>query len=82
MNIFSIFSSEKFRKISSKTHQIAPFKKIFPGKHVPEPPSKRLATTRVASSFAACNSPSPQKVGHPLANHTVILPWTTTKKFI
>ena len=48
-------------KISSKTHQIAPFKKEFPGKHAPEPPSKRVATPRVAS---------PQKVGRPLANHT------------
>ena len=41
-------------KICSKTHQIAPFKKIFSGKHAPEPPSKCLATPRVASRFTAC----------------------------
>ena len=29
----------------------------------PEPHSKRLATPRVANRLAACNSPSPQKVG-------------------
>ena len=59
----------KFMKICSKTHQIASFKKLFSGKHAPDPPSKRLATPRVASRFAACNnySPSPQKVT-PLAN--------------
>ena len=33
--------------------QITPFKK-----HTPEPLSKRLATPRVASRFATCNSPS------------------------
>ena len=36
-------------KICSKTHQITPFKKMFSGKHAPEPPSKkRLATPSVA----------------------------------
>ena len=62
MNIFCIFSSKKIMKICSKTHQIALLKKISP--------IKRLAKPRVASSFAACNSPSPQKVGPTLSNHT------------
>ena len=39
MNIFSIFSSKKFMKICSKTHQIELFKKNSPGKHAPNPPS-------------------------------------------
>ena len=44
--------------------QNAPFKKKNSRASMPpNPPSKRLATTRVASSFAACNSPSPPKVG-------------------
>ena len=29
MNIFRLFESKKLMKICSKTHQIAPFKKIF-----------------------------------------------------
>ena len=37
MNIFRLFESEKFMKICSKTHQIAPVKKIYSGKHAPEP---------------------------------------------
>ena len=50
----------------NKTHQIAPFKKnISLGSMLPDLPSKRLATPRVA-----CNSPSPQYVGSPLANPT------------
>ena len=68
-------------------HQIAPFKKHFLGKHAPEPPSKCLATPRVAiNRFTACNSPnspnSPIKFGPPFANHTFAHGLATTKKFI
>ena len=37
MVIFEKKSDQKF-KIHPKTHQIAPFKKIFSGEHTPEPP--------------------------------------------
>ena len=37
-DIFRLFESKKFMKICSKTHQIAPFKKFFSGKHAPKPP--------------------------------------------
>ena len=72
MNIFSIFLSKKFMKICSKSLQIEPFKKFPRLSMPPNPPSKRLAMPRVTSSFAAGNSPSPQKVGPrpPLSNHT------------
>ena len=49
MNIFRLFESQKIMKICSKTHQVALFKNIFFGEACPEPPSKRLATPRVAS---------------------------------
>ena len=49
-------------KICSKTHQIAQLKKVFSGKHAPEPPSKRMATPRVASP------PPPKNSWPPLAN--------------
>ena len=72
MNIFRLFESKKFMKICSKTHQNAPFKKKFSGKHAPNPPSKRLTTPRIAST---------QKSWPPLANpayaHAL-----TTEKFI
>ena len=42
MNTFRLFSSKKFMKICSKTHQIAPFKKNFTGKHAPELPEQTL----------------------------------------
>ena len=70
-------------KICSKTHQIAPFKKYFSGKHAPEPSSKRMATPHVASP------PPPKKNScPPLANpayaHELLLrnlfenpPWQT-----
>ena len=45
---------KKNMKICSKTHQIAPFKTFFRGSMPPNPPSKRMATPRVAS-------PPPQK---------------------
>ena len=38
MNIFTIIFLQNFSKIFSKTHQIAPFLKIFSGEHAPEPP--------------------------------------------
>ena len=47
-------------------HQIAPFQKILGGSMPPNPPSKRLATSRVASRFAHdVTRPVPQKVGPP-----------------
>ena len=52
-------------KLCSITHHL---KKNSRGS-MPQTPSKRLATPRVTSSFAACNSPSPPKVA-PLANCT------------
>ena len=77
----NIFLSKKFMKICSKAHQITPFKKIFFGKHAPEPPSKRFATPSYAGRFEACNLPSPSKSWAPLCK-SCIRPWTTTKKFI
>ena len=59
-------------KICSKTHQIAPSKN-FPwelGSMPPNPPSKRLATPRVESSFAACKLAQPPQKLTPLAYHT------------
>ena len=55
MNIFRLFQSKKITKIFSKTHQIAPFKTIFSGKHAPEPPLASRHVTR----------PAPQNVGPP-----------------
>ena len=49
MNIFRLFESKKCMKICSKTLQIAPFKNFFRRSIPPTPPSKRLATPRVAS---------------------------------
>ena len=72
MNIFRLFESKEFMKICSKTHQTAPFKNFFSGKHAPEPTNKRLATPRVAI---------PQKVGPSLGKYC-IRPWTATEKFI
>ena len=73
---------KKIMKISSKTHQIAPLKILFGGKHAPEPHSKRVATTRVTSR------PPPNNSWPPLANpayaHELLLrnlyenpPWQT-----
>ena len=44
MNIFTILFLQNFNKIFSKTHQIAPFKKIFSGEHTPGPPSMQYNT--------------------------------------
>ena len=65
---FYFFSSKKLMKIYSKAHHL---KKFSRGIMPPNPPSKCLATPRVANSFAACNSPSPTKVAPPpMTNHT------------
>ena len=69
-SFFFFFLSKKIIKICSRTHQTAPFK-IFSREACPRTPYQ---TPRVASSFAACNSPSHQKVRHPLANHTYSTP--------
>ena len=50
---------------------------FFSGKHAPKPPSKRMATPRVASP-----PPSPpKKIVGPLGK-SCIRPGTTTEKFI
>ena len=38
MNIFTIFLYKILANIFTKTHQIAPFLKIFSGEHAPKPP--------------------------------------------
>ena len=55
--------------------QNAPFKKTLRESMPPNPPSKRLVTPHVTSSFASCNSPSPQNVP-PSLGKSYILPWT------
>ena len=55
---------------------------MFSGKHAPEPPSKRLATPRDASRFAACISPSPPKSWPSLTNPAYAHGLLYTKKFI
>ena len=82
MNIVRLFKVKNYENICSKTQQIAPFKKISRKSMLPDPPSKRLATPRVASRFAACNSPSPSKSCPRPLGKSCIRPWTTTKKFI
>ena len=47
---------KKIMKICSKTHQIAPFKKIF-GEACPEPPSKRMATHITLALFSNAMCP-------------------------
>ena len=51
MNIFTIIFLQNFSKIFSKTHQIAPFLKIFSGEHAPEPHSKRENTPILQKYF-------------------------------
>ena len=62
MNILIFFSSKKFMKICSKTHQIAPSKK-FPWEACPRTPLAN-AWLRHASKAASrhANSPSPPKI--------------------
>ena len=58
MNIFRLFESKKFMKICTKTLQIAPFKKTFWWGSMPtNPPSKCLATPRVANPPKSCAPP-------------------------
>ena len=52
-----------FMKICSKTHQIVQFKIFWGGSMPPNPPSKRMATPRVASPH-----PPPKNSWPPLAN--------------
>ena len=59
-DIFRLFESKKIMKICFKTHQIAPFKKVFRWTMPPNPPSKRMATPRVASP-----PPLPKKIVGP-----------------
>ena len=40
MNIVKKKFGQNCSKIYSKTHQIAPFLKIFSGEHAPDPPTK------------------------------------------
>ena len=65
MNIF-FFSSKKFMKICSKTHQIARSKKFSRGSIPPNAPSKRHAS-QAASRNATRPAP---KSCPPLTNHT------------
>ena len=71
MNIFRLFESEKFMKICSKTHQIAPFKKFIFGEACPR--------TLLANAWLRHASQAPKKVG-PLGKFC-LRPWTTTEKF-
>ena len=48
-------------KIYSKTHQIAPFKTNFSGKHAPEPPYQTLGYATRRKPLCACNSASHRK---------------------
>ena len=85
-DIFRLFESKKCMKICSKTHQIAQFKNFWGESMPPNPPSKRMATPRVASHPPA---PPPKKNSWPpLANpayaHELLLrnlfenpPWQT-----
>ena len=69
-------------KICSETHQIAPFKKFLGGSMPPNPPSKRMATPRVASPPLKKNSWPP--LANPAYAHELLLrnifeksPWQT-----
>ena len=64
MIVLDFLKAKKIRKIFSKTHQLAPLKNYFSGKLAPNPPSKRVAMLRVASS------PPPNNSCPPLANPT------------
>ena len=62
MNIFTIIFSQNFSKIFSKTHQIAPFEKIFSGSMPPDPPSKRVAKRHANTpTFTKNFEPPPPK---------------------
>ena len=56
-------------KVYSKTHQIAPFKKIFSEKHASEPSKQTFGyATRRKPLHSMQLAQPPQKVGPPLAN--------------
>ena len=76
MTIFLIiFFGQNFSKILSKTHQIAPFLKIFSGEHAPEPPSKLVASPRAAWCFAPCKYPHfSRKILNPPRNEILDTP--------
>ena len=61
MNIFTIIFLQNFSKLFSKTHQIAPFLKIFSEEHAPEPPSKRVALSLLRKYFEPAPPPPPPK---------------------
>ena len=64
--LFLQFFLQNFSKISSITHQIALFLKIFSGEHAHEPPSKRVALPRSVWRFASCKYPHfSKKYFHP-----------------
>ena len=48
MNIFRLFQSKKNMKVCSKTHQIAPFKKIFLVEACPRTPRANACVRRCA----------------------------------
>ena len=71
MNIFRLFESKKLMKICSKTHQIAPFKNYFSGKHAPNP---------LANAWLRHASQVLKKLA--TFGKSCIRPCTTTAKFI
>ena len=66
-------------------HQIAQFPKNISGKHAPEPPSKRMATPRVASPHPQPKKNSWPPLANPAYAHELLLrnlfqensPWQT-----
>ena len=69
-NIFRFFSSKKFMKISSKTHQNPPFKKKLSTKHAPEPPEQTLGNATRRKQIRGMQLVHPSKKMGPLANTT------------
>ena len=62
MTIFKIIFLTKFSKILSKTHQIAPFLKIFSGEHAPEPPANAWLHHALHGASRHANTPTfPEK---------------------
>ena len=71
-------------KICSKTHQIAQFKKKILGSMPPNPPSKRVATPRVARLHPPPKKNSWPPLANPAYAHELLLrnlfenpPWQT-----
>ena len=67
MNFFKV---KNLIQICTKTHQIAPFIKIFSGGMPPNPPSKAHGEPCAACRFATCKFPNLKKkiLGPPLPN--------------